>query len=228
MISPVSGCWENAHMPQVVSVNVGVPRRVDYETTSLPTTGIEKHPVSGPVRITFAGVEGNAVADTRNHGDEYMRVYAYSVEDYAWWSADLGRELAPGHFGEQLTTRGIDLNAALVGETWRVGTALLQIAHVRTPCLTFKGWMGHTGYDASAWVKRFVLAGRPGPYFRVLEEGLVEAGDAITVESRPDHDVSVATLFAAVTIRPDLLPRVAGVPDLKPWVAERAAAAAER
>lgn len=213
---------------RVVSVNVGVPREVDYETTSLPTTGIEKHPVEGPVRITSAGVEGNAVADTVNHGDAWMRVYAYSVEDYAWWQADLGRPLRPGHFAEQLTTEGVDLNAAFLGETWRVGSALLQIAHVRIPCLTFKGWMGHTGYDATAWVKRFVLAGRPGPYFRVLEEGVVEAGSEIEVVDRPDHGVTVADLFGAVTIRPDLLVKVAAVPDLKPWVAERAARAAGR
>jgi len=209
-------------MATVVSVNVGLPKAVPYETTSLPTTGIEKRPVAGPVRITFAGVEGNAVADTRNHGDEYMRVYAYSVEDYAWWQARLGRPLEPGHFAEQLTTTGIDLNAALVGETWRVGTALLQIAHVRIPCLTFKGWMGYSGYDADSWVKRFVLAGRPGPYFRVLEEGVVQAGDAIDVVDRPGHGVTVAELFAAVTIRPDLLPRLVDVPGLKPWIYERA------
>lgn len=213
-------------MARIVSVNVGTPKSVPYETTSLPTTGIEKHPVDGPVRITFGGVEGNAVADTRNHGDEYMRAYAYSVEDYAWWQAELGRPLAPGHFAEQLTTEGIDLNAALVGEVWRVGTARLQIAHVRIPCLTFKGWMGHSGYDATAWVKRFVLAGRPGPYFRVLGEGVVAAGDEIVVESRPDHEVSVADLFAALTIRPGLLPRLLEVGDLKPWIIERARMAA--
>ncbi|MFL6061889.1 MAG: MOSC domain-containing protein [Marmoricola sp.] len=211
-------------MASVVSVNVGMPKAVPYETTSLPTTGIEKHPVAGPVRITFAGVEGNAVADTVHHGDEFMRVYAYSVEDYAWWQAQLGRTLAPGHFAEQLTTTGIDLNAARIGEVWRVGTALLQIAHVRIPCLTFKGWMGHSGYDATAWVKRFVLAGRPGPYFRVLEEGVVTAGDAIEVVERPETDVTVAELFAAVTIRPALLPRLLDVPGLQPWIYERAAA----
>lgn len=216
-------------MSSVVSVNVGAPRAVDFETTSLPTTGIEKHPVAGPVRITFAGVEGNEVADKVNHGDEYMRVYAYSVEDYAWWSAELGREIVPGHFAEQLTTEGIDLNNALIGETWRVGTALLQIAHVRVPCQTFKGWMGHSGYDAQKWVKRFVQAGRPGPYFRVLEEGVLQAGDEILVEDRPDHGVTVSDLFRAITMtEPGLLPRLVGVPGLKPWVADRAAAAAAR
>jgi MOSC domain-containing protein YiiM len=215
-------------MASVVSVNVGMPKAVPYETTSLPTTGIEKRPVSGPVRITFAGVEGNAVADTRHHGDEYMRVYAYSVEDYAWWQAQLGRPFEPGHFAEQLTTEGIDLNAALLGEVWRVGTSVLQIAHVRIPCLTFKGWMGHSGYDATAWVKRFVLAGRPGPYFRVLEEGVVEAGEAIEVVDKPDGGITVAELFAAVTIRPQLLPRTLAVPGLKPWIYERAEAVARR
>jgi MOSC domain-containing protein YiiM len=211
---------------RVVSLNVGVPIKVGYVTTSLPTTGIEKHPIDGPARITFDGVEGNAVADTSNHGDEFMRVYAYSVEDYAWWQAELGRPLRPGQFGEQLTTEGVDLNAAVLGEIWRVGTALLQIAHVRVPCLTFKGWMGHSGYDATAWVKRFVVAGRPGPYFRVLEEGIVAAGDEILVEDRPDHSVTVAELFGAVTIRPSLLPRLRAVPGLKPWVYQRVEAAA--
>jgi len=210
-------------MPSVVSVNVGMPKPVDYETSSIPSTAIEKTPATGPVRITFAGVEGNASASTDVHGDEYMRVYAYSVEDYAWWQAELLRELRPGQFGEQLTTEGIDLNAAVVGESWRVGTAVLQIAHVRVPCQTFKGWMGHSGYDAGAWVKRFTLAGRAGPYFRVLEEGVVAAGDPIEVLERPDHGVTVAELFAAVTIRPGLLPRLIDVPGLKPWVYERAA-----
>lgn len=210
-------------MSSVVAVSAGIPRTAAYETTHYPTTGIERHPVSGPVRITFSGVEGNAVADTHNHGDEYMRVYAYSREDYAWWEEQLDAELRPGQFGEQLTTEGIDWNEALLGETWRVGTALLQIAHVRIPCLTFKGWMGHSGYDATAWVKRFVLAGRPGPYFRVLEEGVVQAGDPIEVVSKPDTDVTVAELFAAVTIRPQLLPRLLDVPGLQPWIYERAA-----
>ncbi len=212
-------------MPIVVSVNAGMPKPVGYETSSLGSTAIEKQPVAGPVRITDDGIDGNACASTDVHGDEFMRVYAYAVEDYAWWQAELLRELRPGQFGEQLTTEGIDLNAAIVGETWRVGSALLQIAHVRVPCQTFKGWMGSSGYDATAWVKRFTLAGRPGPYFRVIEEGVVSAGDRIEVVGRPDHGVTVADLFAAVTTLPALLPRLIDVPGLKPWVYERAAAA---
>lgn len=217
-------------MASVLSVNVGLPRRVAFETTSLPETAIEKHPVDGPVRITAYGVEGNACGDTVNHGDEYMRVYAYSREDYQWWERELGSPLQPGHFAEQLTTEGIDLNAAEVGETWRVGTATLQIAHVRTPCQTFKGWMGHTGHDATAWVRRFALAGRPGPYLRVLEEGVVSAGDALDVLDRPGHGVTVSTMFRALMVEPSLLPDLLLVEDLKPWVRQRAlqAAAASR
>lgn len=213
-------------MASVESVNVGMPRLVGFETTSLPRTAIEKRPVVGPVRITSYGVEGNACADTANHGDEFMRVYAYAAEDYRWWEGELGATLPAGRFGEQLTTEGIDVNAALVGETWRVGSAVLQIAHVRTPCQTFKGWMAHTGHDATAWVRRFALAGRPGPYFRVLEEGTVTAGDPIVVLDRPDHDVSVATMFRALLTDPSLLPTLLAVEVLKPWVRERAELAA--
>lgn len=213
----------------VVSVNVGLPREVDFETSQLPRTAIAKEPVDGPVRITWDGVEGNACANTNFHGDEHMRVYAYAVEDYRWWDDQLGLaagSLTPGHFGEQLTTEGIDLNSAVVGETWRVGTALLQIAHVRTPCLTFKGWMGHTGHDATAWVRRFALAGRPGPYFRVVEEGVVEAGDRVEVLDRPAHGVTVATMFRALMTDPTLLPQLLEVDGLKDWVHDRALRAA--
>ena len=206
----------------VVSVNVGRPRRADFRTTSLPETAIEKLPVEGPVRITADGVEGNLCASTDVHGDEFMRVYAYAAEDYAWWEGQLGTTLRPGLFGEQLTTAGIDPNAALVGETWRVGTAVLQIAHVRIPCQTFKGWMGHGGYDATAWLRRFAVAARPGPYFRVLEAGTVAAGDPIEVLDRPAHHVSVATMFRALMNAPDLLPALLDVDGLKPWVYERA------
>jgi MOSC domain-containing protein YiiM len=217
---------EDARMASVLSVNVGLPRLVDFETSSLPESAIEKHPVDGPVRITTHGVEGNACADTVNHGDEYMRVYAYSREDYQWWEDELATPLPPGRFAEQLTTEGIDLNAAEVGETWRVGTATLQIAHVRIPCQTFKGWMGRTGHDTTAWVRRFALAGRPGPYLRVLEEGVVAAGDPIAVLDRPGHGVTVATMFRALMLEPALLPDLLLVDDLKPWVRRRALEAA--
>jgi MOSC domain-containing protein YiiM len=213
---------------RVVAVSVGEVRPVGWDAGTLPATAIEKHPVAGPVRITSDGLEGNSWADTENHGDAWMKVYAYALEDYGWWEAALGATLRPGLFGEQLTTEGVDLNAALVGEVWRVGSALLQIAHVRIPCQTFKGWMGASGYDETAWVKRFSMAGRVGPYFRVLGEGVVQAGDPITVEERPSHDLSVRELFRALTTEPERLPRLLSVDGLKPWVYEKALASMNR
>lgn len=209
---------------KVVSVNVGKVRSVPWDSGSLPVTAIEKHAVTGPVRITAYGVEGNQCGDTENHGDEWQRVYAYASEDYAWWERELGATTRPGLFGEQLTTEGVDLNGALMGEVWRVGGALLQISHVRIPCQTFKGWMGASGYDEAAWVKRFTEAGRVGPYFRVLEPGAVQAGDSIEVEDRPDHDLSVQRLFRALTTERALLPHLLQVPGLKTWVYEAAEA----
>lgn len=215
---------------RVVSVNTGTPREVAFRTQSLPETGIWKQSRQGPVRITSYGVEGDDSADRRYHHDAWMRVYAYALEDYHWWSAELGGELAPGVLGEQLTTEGVDVNAAVLGEVWRVGTARLQIAHVRTPCQTLQGWIGELGFESRGMVKRFTRALRPGPYFRVLEEGVVQAGDAILVEERPDHGVTVTDLFRALTFDRAYLPRVAVVPGLKPLVyaaAARQASAAQ-
>jgi MOSC domain-containing protein YiiM len=196
---------------------------VSYQTVT-PTTAVEKAPLTGRVLITADGIEGDESGDKAHHHDEWMKVYAYSVEDYAWWVEQLGAAIPPGHFAENLTTEGVDLNAALVGETWRVGSALLQISHVRIPCQTFKGWMGHSGYDDTTWVKRFTLGLRPGPYFRVLQPGDVAAGDPIEVVARPDHDVTVRDLFLALTIDRSRLSRLRYVDGLKPWIYEAVAA----
>ena len=210
---------------RVVSVNAGRAKPVAYRTASLPQTASEKLPVEGRVWVGPDGLAGDDSGDRRVHRDAWMKVYAYSVEDYQYWSEELGAPVGPGQFSENLTTSGVDLNAALVGEIWRVGSALLQIAHVRVPCQTFKGWMGASGYDEKAWVKRFAIAGRPGPYFRVLEEGDVGAGDPITIEARPGHGVTVAELFRALTTDPTLLPRLAQVDGLKPWIYDEIASA---
>lgn len=203
---------------RVVSVNTGKPRPVEFRTASGSRSAIRKTPREGALRITSYGVEGDDSANLRHHHDAWMRVYAYAVEDYRWWADELGAEPAPGTFGEQLTTEGLDVNAAVLGEVWRVGTARLQVSHVRTPCQTLQGWMGELGYPARGLVKRFTLACRPGPYFRVVEEGLVQSGDPIVVEERPDHGVTVSDLFRALTTDRALLPRVAAVPGLKPKV----------
>jgi MOSC domain-containing protein YiiM len=187
-------------------------------------TAIRKLPVTGPVHVGLDGLEGDERVDA-DHAGEYHAVYPVAREDLVLWSERLGVAVPPGHFGENLTTAGIDVNEALVGERWRIGSALLEVVSVRIPCVVFKRWMGATGFDDTAWVKRFTAEGRPGPYLRVLEPGSLEAGDEIVVEHRPDHDVTVTTMFLALTTRRDLLPRLAGLDRIDPEAAEAARAA---
>ncbi|MGZ4482924.1 MAG: MOSC domain-containing protein [Nocardioidaceae bacterium] len=202
-------------MAAVVSVNVGTP--VDEEWAgNLRRTAIRKSPVTGPVRVRELGLDGDQVADTEHHGGTYQAVYAFAQEDLDFWSEQLGETVPPGLFGENLTTAGIDVNEAVVGERWRIGTALLQVIEVRIPCNVFKNWLGVRGYDNTVWVKRFTAEGRPGPYLRVLEEGTLRVGDPITVEHRPAHGVTVSTMFKALTTDPALLPellKVSGLPE---------------
>lgn len=197
---------------QIISVNVGRPR--PREWAEIGRTAIEKHPVAGPVRARNLGLDGDQVGDTVHHGGVDQAVYAFAREDLDWWAGQLGAPLADGMFGENLTTSGIDVNEATIGERWRVGTALLEVASVRIPCNDFKGWIGESGLDNSRWVKRFAAVGRPGPYLRVVEEGSLEAGDALVVEHRPGHGVTVSTMFRALTTDRSLLPQLLRVDGL--------------
>ncbi len=106
--------------------------------------------------------------DQDNHGGVDQALYAYAREDLDWWTEQLGRELLNGIFGENLTTAGLDVNAALIGEIWRVGEAVVQVTLPRIPCVTFKSWL-----DEPHWVKRFAAGRRPGAYLRVLTAGTV-------------------------------------------------------
>jgi MOSC domain-containing protein YiiM len=195
---------------KVLSVNVGRPRPNPWKDMKL--TGIDKQPVEGPVMVTvprakgmgMVGLAGDRVFDVRNHGGPDLAVYAYAREDLDGWEAELERPLANGMFGENLTTTGIDVNATLIGERWRVGPdVILEVSCPRVPCGTFQGWLARSG-----WIKRFTLEAKPGPYFRVIEPGEICAGDTIEVIHRPDHDVTTSLCFRALTIEPDLLPRL--------------------
>ncbi len=200
-------------MARVVSVNVGTPVAVEWAGT-IGRTSIRKHSVEGPVRVHELGLEGDQVADTKHHGGVFQAVYAYAQEDLEVWAGRNGGPLAPAMFGENLTTVGLDVNEAVLGERWRIGTALLSPIEVRIPCLVFKHWLGLHDLDDAGWVKRFTAEGRPGPYLRVLEEGVLQAGDEIVVEHRPEHGVTVSTMFRALTTEPSLLPRLIDVPGL--------------
>ena len=195
---------------KLLSVNVGQPRPNPWK--EMKQTGIDKRPVDGPVMVTrprakglgMVGLAGDRVYDVRNHGGPDQAVYAYAREDLDFWAAQLGRPLGNGVFGENLTTAGIDVNGALIGERWRIGPeVILEASCPRIPCGTFQGWLAQAG-----WIKRFTQAARPGSYFRVIEPGEISAGDAVEVVYRPEHDVTVAVSFRALTLEPELLPRL--------------------
>jgi MOSC domain-containing protein YiiM len=194
------------------SVNVGMPRHAEW--SNLGRTSIDKTPVAGPVEVHRLGLVGDQVSDTRHHGGPDQAVYAYSREELDWWAERLGDELRDGEFGENLTTAGIDVDEAEVGERWRIGTAVLEVASVRTPCNDFKQWMGRGGHDNSAWVRRFSERERPGAYLRVLQPGVLAAGDPVEVVHRPGHGVTVSYLDRALTREPGLLPRLLDVEGL--------------
>ncbi len=175
-----------------------------------------KKPVAGPVRVEELGLEGDQVADTEDHGGVYQAVYAFAREDLDVWGERLGRTIDDGQFGENLTTKGIDVNETLIGEHWQIGTTVLEVVEVRIPCNVFKSWMGLSGYDNGAWVKRFTAEARPGPYLRVVEPGHITAGDDIAVVHKPDHDVTVSMMFKAFTIERSLLPRLLDAGDALP------------
>ncbi len=203
----------------VRSVHVGRPRVRDW--AGIGRTSIKKHPVGGPVAVGPMGLAGDQVSDTKHHGGIDQAVYVFAREDLDRWVERLGAPIPDGMFGETLTTRGIDVNEAELGERWRVGTALLEVRSVRTPCNDFKCWLGENGYDATGWVKRFAADARPGPYLKVVEAGTVEAGDPITVEHRPGHGVTASTMFRALMGEPELLPELLRVPDLVDEARER-------
>ena len=151
-----------------------------------------------------SGLVGDQIFDTEHHGGDDQAVYAYAREDYDWWQARLSRRLANGLFGENLTTEGVDVNGAVIGERWRIGRRLvLQPTFGRIPCVTFQRKMGEP-----RWVKTFTRASRPGAYLRVLEPGEVWAGDPVTVEDRPAHGVTIAQAFRAYMTEPELLPEL--------------------
>lgn len=151
---------------------------------TIGVTGIDKRPVEGRVRVGPYGVYADVQADRKHHGGLDKALYAYAQEDAAYWEGELGRELPPGFFGENLRTEGIDVNAARIGERWRIGdTVEVEVTMPRTPCQTFARWVG--GDDARGWVKRFSQARRLGPYLRVVQHGRISAGDEIVVVHRP-------------------------------------------
>jgi MOSC domain-containing protein YiiM len=202
------------------SVNVGRPQEVTWNRKTF-TTAIVKRPVAGRVAITGVNVEGDDQADRSVHGGTDKAVYAYGSNDYDWWHEEHGIAVEPGLFGENLTLRGIDLGACLIGERWRIGGALLEVSEPRIPC--FK--LAYRMNDAR-FIKAFSQALRPGTYFRILEEGVVGAGDPIELQSRPGaHDLSVRECMRIFLFDHDQRHKLASVEALgagwRKWGADR-------
>ena len=212
-------------MPVLRSVNVGRPK--DKGWAGLGYTSIDKRPVGGPVLAHRMGLVGDVVSDTKHHGGPDQAVYAFAREDLDHWERELGRTIRDGQFGENLTTEGIDVNEAEVGDHWRIGSAVFEVAYVRTPCNDFKGWMRETGFDNRQWVKRFMAHGRPGPYLRVLQEGRIAAGDEIETVHRQGHGITVATMFRAINLDHSLLPHLLSIDGLVEQVRIKASRIAE-
>src|SRR3954469_17310328 len=176
-------------MARLLSVNVGRPQPVGLRRGKTVKSAIGKAPVDGRVRVEGVNIPGDDQADRRVHGGPDKAVYAYAREDTAWWEQELGRPLGPAAFGENLTTEGVDVTRAVIGEVWRIGTAELQVCQPRLPCYKLG-----LKFDDPGMLKRFALAARPGAYLRILIEGEIGAGDPVDIVARPDHGVSVATV----------------------------------
>lgn len=202
---------------RVESVNVGRPE--PGANGRPPVTGIHKRPTTDPVEVRDpgprrgglgSGLVGDHVHDWRHHGGTDQAVYAVAREELDYWSAQLGRRLPNGAFGENLTTAGVDVDACPVGQIWRVGHRVrLQVAGPRIPCATFVEVM-----QEPRWARRFTEHGRTGAYLRVLTAGRVRSGDHVVVEDTPGHGVTVAVMFRALTTQRELMPVLEAVDTL--------------
>lgn len=197
----------------IEAVNVGGPAEHEWLGHAV-TTAIFKYPVSGRVAIAGVNITGDDQADRDVHGGPDKAVYAYAAEDTQWWEARLGRPLGPGAFGENLTTRGLDLTGAVVGERWRVGSAILEVSQPRLPCFKLGLRMADRHFP-----RRFAAAVRPGAYLRILGEGHVGAADTVEVVSRPAHGVTVGMVSRAYFDDRSLVTRLLSAPELpKSWL----------
>ena len=177
-------------MPTLLQLRTGRARRIGTHVTAYG-----KDPREGPVRAHALGLEGDEVANTRVHGGPEKAVYAYPAANYPLWATDHPQHkarLIPGAFGENLLIEGLDEQSTHIGDRFRIGTALVEACQPRQPCATFARW-----FDDPRMVKAMVKTGRCGWYLRVLEEGLMAAGDDIILEHRPAGSLSTAQVAAA-------------------------------
>jgi len=193
-------------MARVLSINVGRAREFDYNGRPAKSA-IWKSPVAGRIAARGVNLEGDDQADRKAHGGPDKVVYAYAIEDLRWWEEKLGQSVQYGEFGENLTTEGIAVNDALVGERWEIGTAVFEVSEPRIPC-----WRLGVRMNDQLFPRRFTEALRPGTYLRLVDEGDVGAGDEIQVVGRPDHDVTIRDIFRIYTRDRGEVERLLAVP----------------
>jgi MOSC domain-containing protein YiiM len=177
---------------KVVSLNVGMPRTVHYMDRDI-ATGIFKSPVPGPLLLRRLNLDGDHQADLENHGGRNKAVYAYPSEHYELWRRELpDMDLPWSMFGENLTTEGLTEEDACIGDHFRIGDAVVKVTQPRIPCYKLGIRFGRPDI-----VKRFLASRRSGIYFAVVEEGLVNAGDAIERIGETEHRISIADVNRA-------------------------------
>jgi MOSC domain-containing protein YiiM len=194
---------------RLVSVNVGTPRQISTRRGRPMISAIVKEPVEGRVRVEGVNIAGDEQADRTVHGGPDKAVYAYAREDTDWWEEISGAELPNGVFGENLTTEGVDVSGAIIGERWRIGTVELEVCQPRLPCSKLG-----TRFGDMRMVKAFARASRPGAYMRIVTEGDLRQGDEITIVSRPDHGVTLAMTADAMLKDRSLAGKVLEAPQL--------------
>jgi MOSC domain-containing protein YiiM len=210
----------------VLSVNVGRPREFEYNGRPAKSA-IWKSPVAGRIAVRGVNLAGDDQADRKAHGGPDKAVYAYAAEDARWWGHEIGRALGHGEFGENLTTEGIEVNDALIGERWKIGSAVLEVSEPRIPC-----WRLGVRMNDRLFPRRFTEAMRPGAYLRIVGEGEVEAGAEIRVVGRPDQGLTIRDVFRIYTRDHREAGRLIAVPQMseawKRWAKDALRKAEER
>ena len=174
---------------KVLSVNVGLPRLVEYNGEPV-TTAIFKKPVTGKVRVGVSNLEGDRQADLRVHGGYAKAVYVYPSEHYAFWREELPEmKLLFAMFGENLTSEGLLETEVFVGDRLRIGTAEFIVTEPRQPCFKLGIRFGRVDI-----IKRFAASGRSGFYLAIEKTGELEAGDPIELLSRKQNQPSIAKI----------------------------------
>jgi len=190
---------------RVLSINVGGVREFVYNGRAAKSA-IWKAPVVGRIAARGVNLEGDDQADRKAHGGPDKAVYAYAVEDLRWWEEKLGRSLPYGQFGENLTTEGIEVNDALIGERWEIGSTVLEVSEPRVPC-----WRLGVRMEDQMFPRRFTDALRPGAYLRIIVEGSVGAGDEIRVTFKPLHGLTIRDFFRIYTRDRDEVERLVAI-----------------